>query len=477
MLNKMLKERYQVIQQLTQGGFGITFLAEDTQRPGSPRCIVKKLQPIFEDEARLEVAKRLFQQEAEILEKLGTHSQIPQLLAYFSDNQDFYLVQEYIEGHDLSYEIPPATDKLSETEVTKLLTEIVEVLEFVHKNNVIHRDIKPSNIRRRESDGKIVLIDFGAVRQIQAFEVTRQGETKFTVPVGTPGYMPSEQAIGTPKFCSDIYAVGIICIQALTGLYFNYEGKMPRGSNGEIDWRDGIKVSPELANIIDKMVRYDHRQRHCNAIELLDEIKALQKSKKSQILKEIRQKLPLILGGLVAALGLAGLLSHLPSIFQQSTPSPKTQLSFSTYKSPEKGISLQYPDDWNQKNLKQPFTGEWVSFIAKKENQNDSFQEIITLSFKPFNGTLTESIKEVIKQIPQSENQNQNLIASSTILANRDAYQVVYMTKIQDHTLKNLRIWTLNNDQIYIITYTAKLEDYDKYLKSAEAVIKSLEIQ
>jgi eukaryotic-like serine/threonine-protein kinase len=471
MLNKMLKERYQVIQELTRGGFGITFLAEDTQRPGSPRCIVKKLQPMFDDEARLEVAKRLFQQEAETLEKLGNHGQIPQLLAYFSDNQDFYLVQEYIEGHDLSQEIPPDANKLTETEVTKLLTEIVEILEFVHQNNVIHRDIKPSNIRRRESDGKIVLIDFGAVRQIQAFEVTKQGGTKFTIPVGTPGYMPSEQAIGAPKFCSDIYAVGIICIQALTGLYFDYDGKMPRGINGEIDWRNSTTVSNEFADLIDKMVRYDHRQRYGNAIELLDAIKALKKNRKPKI----SPKILILMATVVATLGLAGLLSQLPSLLPQNKTvlTSEIPLSLTSYADNEKGISLKYPEDWDRKDLKKLFTGEWVSFIAKRENQSDSFQEKVTVSFQPFSGTLAESEKEIIKQIPP----DQNLVVSSTIFANKDAYQVTYTTKFQDTTLKNLKVWTLKNDQIYIVTYTAKVEDYEKFLKPAEAVIRSFQIQ
>ncbi len=465
----MLKGRYQIIQQLTQGGFGVTFLAEDTQRPGSPRCVVKKLQPRFDDEPRLEVAKRLFQQEAEILEKLGTHNQIPQLLAYFDDNQDFYLVQEYIEGHDLSQEIPPAGNQLTEAEVIKLLAEIVEVLEFVHKNNVIHRDIKPSNIRRRNLDGNIVLIDFGAVRQIQSFEVTQKGETKFTVPVGTPGYMPSEQAIGTPKFCSDIYALGVICIQALTGIYFNHEGKMPRGENGEIDWRNHIKISHNFADIIDKMVRYDHRQRYVNAIELLDAIKALEKPKKSKLFP----KIPIGLVALIAALGLAGFFYKLSSSFNPVIP--VNQMQFSAYEDKEIGVNFKYPEGWARQDLKNHFTGEWVSFVAKKESIIDDFQEKITVGIQDFNGTLDESKNTIIKQIVQGK--GTNVEESPANLANKAAYQLVYTTKDENNTFKNLKIWTLKNDKAYIITYTAKIEDYDKYLKVAETVINSFEIK
>jgi eukaryotic-like serine/threonine-protein kinase len=470
MLNPMLKGRYQIIQKLTQGGFGVTFLAEDSQRPGSPRCIVKKLQPRFDDEPRLEIAKRLFVQEAETLEKLGKHHQIPQLLAYFDDNQDFYLVQEYIEGHDLSQEIPPAGNKLSEIEVIKLLTEIVEVLDFVHQNKVIHRDIKPSNIRRRKSDGKIVLIDFGAVKEIQNMELNQEGETNFTVPVGTPGYMPSEQAIGTPNFSSDIYALGIIVIQALTGIYFNQKGEMPRGKDGEIDWRSSTKVNPDFADIIDKMVRYDHRKRYVNAIELLNAIKTLEKPKKSPLLP----KISIVLLALLAVLGLASFFYKLSSSSKQVNPViPVTQILFSAYEDKEIGVKFKYPEGWARQDLKNPFTGEWVSFIAKKESANDNFQEKITVGVQDFSGTLDESKNTIVKQVSQST----NVTASQANLANKAAYQLVYTTKDEKHTLKNLKIWTLKSDKAYMITYTAKIEDYDKFLKTAETVINSFEIK
>ncbi len=213
------------------GGFGETFVACDTQLPGSPQCVVKKLKPQANDPVTLETARRLFDTEAQVLYKLGTHDYIPQLLAYFEENAEFYLVQEFIEGHDLSQELIPGKT-LSQDEVISLLMEILQILEFVHQQKVIHRDVNPlvhqqkvihrdvnpHNVLRRQQDGKLVLIDFGAVKQITTQVVTPQGHTQATVAIGTPGYLPGEQAQGHPKFSSDIYAVGIIAIQALTGL-------------------------------------------------------------------------------------------------------------------------------------------------------------------------------------------------------------------------------------------------------------------
>ncbi|BAY22662.1 TPR repeat-containing serine/threonine protein kinase [Calothrix sp. NIES-2100] len=274
MLGNTLVGRYQIISHLGGGGFGETFVACDTQLPGTPQCVVKKLKPQANDPVTLETARRLFDTEAQVLYKLGTHDRIPQLLAYFEENAEFYLVQEFIEGHDLSQEL--VTGKThSQDEVISFLTEILQILEFVHQQKVIHRDINPRNLLRRKQDGKLVLIDFGAVKQITTQVVTPQAQTKATVAIGTPGYLPGEQAQGNPKFSSDIYAVGIIAIQALTGL--PPEQLEKDADSNEIIWQNHAKVSPEFAQILNKMVCYDFRQRYNSATDALQAIKELTK--------------------------------------------------------------------------------------------------------------------------------------------------------------------------------------------------------
>ena len=126
---------------------------------------MKQLKPQATDPLTLETAGRLFDREAETLEKLGNHDRIPRLLAHFEEKQEFYLVQELIEGYDLSKDLLP-DKQFGEDEVVQLLRDILEVLEFVQEQGVIHRDLKPQNMMRRQ-DGKIVLIDFGAVKQIR----------------------------------------------------------------------------------------------------------------------------------------------------------------------------------------------------------------------------------------------------------------------------------------------------------------------
>jgi serine/threonine protein kinase len=264
MIGTTLKSRYKIIELLGSGGFGETYIAEDLDIPTDPkpRCVVKRLQPDVIDPTVI----RLFEQEAQLLYNLGkNHEQIPSLNAYFLENNEFYLVQDLIIGHDLSQEIIQGK-KLSEDYVIKLLQDVLTVLSYVHNNDVIHRDIKPQNIIRRQSDGKLILIDFGAVKEVKQKTILQSGVTSKTITIGTPGYMPSEQAIGRPKFSSDVYALGMIAIQALTG---KFPTELPEDHHGEIIWENLVNINAKLANIITKMVKYHFRDRYQNAGEVL----------------------------------------------------------------------------------------------------------------------------------------------------------------------------------------------------------------
>lgn len=271
MIGQLLDGRYRVVQILSSGAFGQTYLAADTRRPGHPQCVVKQLRPPSNTSAVMRTAHRLFKQEAEILEKLGKHSQIPYLLAYFEEGNQFYLVEEFVPGHPLNKEILPGKP-WSEERVIELLEEILEVLDFVHKQGVIHRDVNPSNLIRRKPDGKLVLIDFGSVKEVSTQIATMQGEFPRTIATGTPSYMPLEQFQGNPQFNSDIYAVGMIGIQALTGLP---AGELPKlqapnpSHTGEIVWRNRAVCSPALGNILDRMVHYNFGKRYPSAEEVL----------------------------------------------------------------------------------------------------------------------------------------------------------------------------------------------------------------
>jgi len=262
----LLNDRYRIIQTLAKGGFGETYIAEDIKLPSRPKCVVKQLNPEKSHPKLLETAHRLFVTEAETLEQLGKHDQIPQLFAYFQEDEEFYLIQEFIEGHPLTEEIKIG-EPWQEKRICQILQDVLQILEFIHKENVIHRDIKPENIIRRYADQKLVLVDFGTVKKI-CNHLASQGQVTPTVAIGTPGYMPTEQNRGNPRPSSDIYALGMIGIQVATGL--NLSQLQEDLHSGEIAWRPWAQVSDELAEVLSKMVRYHFKDRYQSAKEVSD---------------------------------------------------------------------------------------------------------------------------------------------------------------------------------------------------------------
>ncbi|MBK1988763.1 serine/threonine protein kinase [Sphaerospermopsis aphanizomenoides BCCUSP55] len=440
---------------LGKGGFGTTFLAKDTKRPGNPFCVVKQFTPPSIEADTLKKLKEFFDQEAEILEKLGQHDQIPTLLAHFAENKEFFIVQEYIKGHDLSDELISGQKK-RESEVIQLIIEILEVLEFVHKNEVIHRDIKPDNIRRRQSDNKIVIIDFGAVKEVTTQVINSQGKLTSTIIIGTPGYMPPEQQRGKPQLSSDIYAIGIITIQALTGLLPHELAEDAK--TGEIIWRKYANVSPKLAAVLDKMVSYDFRNRYPTAKEALQAVKNL-----------IPKPIPKPIDWRVwVGLGIATVTSLIIFLI------PKDD--FNLYENSNYGIKLKYPKVWERQDLENPITAEIVTFISPKQSDTDNFQEKVTISVDRFSGTLEALQASNIQEIQNTFSGSKIIEKLITTKANKPASQLIFSGTNGKYSLKNMQVVILKGEQAYTIFYTATIADYDEFVETAEKMIKSLEI-
>jgi serine/threonine protein kinase, bacterial len=271
MIGQLLAGHYRVLQILGVGGFGQTYITEDLHLPGNPKCVLKHLKPASTDRSVLDIARKLFEKEAIVLQQLGNHDRIPRLLAYFEEEQEFYLVQEYVPGHPLSTELPSGA-KWSEPQTIELLQEILEILIFIHAQGVIHRDIKPDNIMRRNLDRRLILIDFGAIKQVRNQQIAT-GQPTMTVAIGTPGYMPIEQASGNPRPSSDLYALGSIGIQALTGV--NPYDLATDDRTGELQWEHLTVANPQLIAILQRMTRYHFKDRYHTAQEALDAVNAL----------------------------------------------------------------------------------------------------------------------------------------------------------------------------------------------------------
>ena len=269
MLGRKLRDRYYIFKELGMGGFGQTFLAQDYDFPGQPWCVVKQLKPQVKEPWMLQTARRLFDLEASVLAHIGNHPQIPQLKAHFEEEEQFYLVQEFIEGDLLSKELN--TGKVwSQERAIIFLQDILEVLKFIHDNKVIHRDLKPENIIRRKSDQKLVLIDFGSVKKITAIQGDDEEDSELTVVIGTPAYMPIEQQGGKPSYNSDIYALGKIVIQGLSGIAPKRLADDPQ--TGELLWRHLVNVDDGFADILSRMVKWRARDRYESVQQIIDDL-------------------------------------------------------------------------------------------------------------------------------------------------------------------------------------------------------------
>lgn len=254
----LLSNRYQILKVLGDGGFGRTYLVEDTQMPSRRKCVLKQLKPTDDDPQILQIVRERFQREAAVLEQLGEHHrQIPRLYAYFSEGDEYYLVEEWIDGETLAQKVQ-RQGILSEAEVRSLLVDLLPTLSDIHQQGIVHRDIKPDNIILRHSDQKPVLIDFGAVKEVMSTILNSQGKSTHSIVIGTPGYMPSEQLAGRPVFSSDLYSLGFTAIYLLTGRHPQEFESDPQ--TGQILWRQyASNISPGFAAILDRAIQtYAH---------------------------------------------------------------------------------------------------------------------------------------------------------------------------------------------------------------------------
>ena len=515
LVGKTIQGRYYVVRQLGRGGVGVTFLAQDQQCFDS-QCVVKQLKPKTSNPQALDTARRLFNREAEIMNRLGHCDRIPRLLAYFEQNNDFFLVQELIEGHDLSKEITPGKP-WSEAKTVTLLQDVLEVLLLVQQHSVIHRDLKPSNLMRRTSDDKIILIDFGSVKQVSTQILDAAGQVKQTVAVGTKSYMPMEQMMGQPGYHSDIYALGIIAIQALTGVD---PRELAIDDEGEIIWRNRldrkVHYQPLFLNILDRMVRYRHQQRYAAAGVVLSDLKQLDADKNNDkptliVTKEdesnierpsttnnsvannneyvsptvITEKpqtrpqqakpskstlkfvLPIVAGVLALLAGVGGW------IFLKQQDEPEIELS--QYENLDRGFRVSYPQTWSKQN-RDDFIATGIVFFSPLENDSDSFQEQVSVLVEdlPSQQSLSEYTEQSVAEIKQLSDPNIDAAIPIT-LGTEEGRQIVYQGEVNGSPVQRMQSWSLKGNRAYIITYTAKPDDYDTYLPMVDEIIESFQ--
>jgi formylglycine-generating enzyme required for sulfatase activity/tRNA A-37 threonylcarbamoyl transferase component Bud32 len=274
--DKLLKNRYRVLRLLGEGGFSRTYEAADADRLNAP-CVIKQFVPQVQGTGQRIKAAQFFKEEAFRLYELGeNHIQIPRLLAYFQQGISLYLVQEFIIGKTLLTEVQQ--QPFNEEQIRKVLLDLLPVLQFVHSRNIIHRDIKPENIIRRESDGRLVLIDFGGAKQVTQTSLVRQATVIYTI-----GYASNEQMAGFACHASDLYSLGVTCVRLLTQSlpflddYGQIQDYLYDAMNGQWMWRErlqekGVNISEEFGEILDKLLKHLASERYQSAADVLKDL-------------------------------------------------------------------------------------------------------------------------------------------------------------------------------------------------------------
>ena len=268
----LLGNRYEVVRELGRGGFGRTYLAIDRNKFGE-RSVLKEFAPQVKGQAELQKAKELFERETGVLYKLK-HPQIPafrELLRVDGvQTESLFLVQDYIQGETYLDSLNQRIKQgkvFSEGEVVQFLHNLLPVLDYIHSLGVIHRDISPDNIIDRHHDRLPVLIDFGCVKEVAASAVSRYSNAKIATRIGKQGYAPDEQMLrGKVSPASDLYAVAATALTLLTG---RDASTIYSPAEAIWEWRKYVNLSPELSQIIDRLLQYNPQHRYQSAQEVL----------------------------------------------------------------------------------------------------------------------------------------------------------------------------------------------------------------
>jgi eukaryotic-like serine/threonine-protein kinase len=485
MFNDILHVHYKIIKVLGLGRSGITYLAQDIDTIDSPLVIVKEIQHPSHSGSTPGLIDAFFDAQGSIAHKVGQHPQIPTVVAKFAEDSHRYLVREYIEGEPLSQELTPGVI-WDQTQVFDFLMDLIGVLCFVHSFGYIHQDINPHNIIRNSHDQRFNLIGFSGVKDLGRDHNT---PANYLVNCNNSVYIPYEQEQNAPHFNSDLYAVGAIAIQALTGKF-----PLERDPDSyEFNWQDQVKIDQKLIKIIDRMVRPDYRNRYQSGLEVLADLQSFALTQMPQT-KPDRFK-PYLIFGAVACLLLGGFgitklfsaATNKPQLQQSIVASPKivtpslqNTANWQQYADPSTGVNIKYAKYWTKDEIPNILTGETVTFSNSFQKLAGKYPENISIRVEDWNSptlTLAAYTQLAIAQIKQYYQAAQIIESSPTTLAHKPARLIVY-TGQDEHSrrIKNLEVWTIDRGKVYIITYKAEPDRYYQHLETAMTMINSFDL-
>jgi eukaryotic-like serine/threonine-protein kinase len=486
MLGMTIHSHYKILKVLSISNSGTTYLAKDLDTIDSRSVVINRVECGDDDLTPPPLIEKRFEIQGSIADRVGQHPQVPSLIAKFEEHGSRYLVYEYIDGEILDRELANGSI-WSQTQVVDFLMNLIEILCFVHSFKYIHQQIDPRHIIRRYDDGRFNLIGFNSVKDLGSSwqNLVNYEHTNLNGSI----YIPYEQEQNVPQFNSDLYAVGAIAIQAVTG-------KSPVGRDPdsyEFKWPEKIEIDRKLRKIIDKMVRPDYRNRYQSALEVLED---LQSFALTQIPSHnfARPKPYAILGT-----ALCTLLLGFGAVKLLSVSDNKPQLSFSiatttstlqptaslrpnwkSYVDKTAGIKLEYAANWQQQDIHNVVTGEHVMFTSPQQDSADKYRENISIRVENLidtRTTLSSYTKSAIAEIRKYYQDAKIIESSSIILANRRGILVVYTGKDENSLpIKNLEAWTIDRGKAYIVMYKAEPDRYYQFLETTMAMITSFEL-
>jgi eukaryotic-like serine/threonine-protein kinase len=487
MSNNILHLHYQIVKVLGLGRSGITYLAQDIDTIELPLYVVKEIQSTNHSESNPALIRAMFEAQGSIAYRVGHHPQVPSIVAKFEEDGHRYLVREYIDGELLSQELIPGAI-WSQTQVFDFLIDLVGILCFIHGFNYIHQDINPHNIIRRHDDGRFNLIGFSAVKDLG--NIDPNISANHPVNYNNSSYIPYEQEHNLPQFNSDIYAVGVIAIQALTGKF-----PIERDADSyEFKWRDDLKIDNRLIEMIDRMVRPDYRNRYQSGFEVLADLQSFA-LRQLPISKTNQFKPYLILAGAICTLllgvgviKLCSAINDKPQLLAPTVAATKaiaptgySGVGWQTYAEKVTNFQIKYPKNWERENTQNIFTGEHVIFTSPNQNLVDKYRENISIRVEKLtnaNTTLANYSQAAIAEINKYDRDAKIIESSSIVLAKKPAKLVIYTGKDENLLLiKNLEIWTIDKGNVYVITYKAEPNRYYQFLETAMTMINSFELK
>ncbi|WP_019508366.1 protein kinase [Pleurocapsa sp. PCC 7319] len=498
-VGKILSDRYRVIQELSQDAFSKTYLAEDLGQAGSPQCHIERLQPQYDSEILGAQSWRkvlqTFVDQGTILKHISQHPQIPQLLAFFESDREFFLVRELIQGVSLEQKI--AESLISESEAISWLQEILEILNFIHKAGVAHLNIQPSSLIEHQN-GKKFLTDFAGIKNSILF-----GNQSFNT-VSNQAFTPQEQQEGKPNFTTDIYALGKIIIYSLTGDITEtiQSESLPSENTHNISNSRYIsiaKIRPQLADLLNKMVSTRPEQRYQSAAEVLAELDFEQNvvtlpppffsnpqafqvppssfsNRSSSKASGSRSK---FIQGIIWSLLTLPFIVALGIIFIGINKN--AYKSFIEYTNNAYQFRIKYPLDWTYQELDDPITGEIVVFTSPLETDADLFLEKVNITVEYLSPEPTDLEQYTQTVFERINHENGDAIEiyqdRKTKIGQSPARMVVYSRQEGSLSLRQMETFTIKNNQVYIAIYTAETEKFSKFLETANKMIDSWEIQ